>query len=273
MAEKKQKKVDIAPVPQENNQGEKPGGIWHSIAVILLALLIVAVVTIGVFCFAVKKNINGLAESVGPQIKNNPVLKHILPAELRTVNPDDPQFLTEKELLKRYEECRKRTAELEELLNQANETIEQMQQQSKEYADAKAVLAENQTALETIALERAKLAADEKALSVLIAKGDTQGFREYFEKVDKATAEAIYEEIITEDITSEEKLKLAQPFSSMEPNNAAGILSALFKKDQNTLLDIFEGLKSSKAALILEQMDAETAAEITNLLSNRKQVR
>jgi flagellar motility protein MotE (MotC chaperone) len=272
MAEK-QKQVEQTPVPQGSDQGEKPGGILHSIVVILLALLIVAVVTIGVFYFAIKNNINGLGDTVRPQIENHPILKFALPAEPKPSDPDDPEYLTQKELLKKYDEYRTKVEMLNKSLNTANEAINQMKSDAESNTKSETEIKDNQVLLDSIKEEQTKLEAEKKTLSELIAKGDTQGFRDYFQKVDKATAEAIYKEIIIQDAQNENKVELAKPFSIMEPKSAAGVLTQLFEEDQNTLLDIFEGLKPNAAALIFEQMDSKTAAEITKLLSDRKQDR
>ena len=272
MAEK-QKQVEQTPIPQGSDQGEKPGGILHSVVVILLALLVVAVVTIGVFYFAVKNNVNGFADTVRPQIENHPILKFALPTKPETEDPNDPKNLTQKALLKKYDEYRQEVETLKESLNEANETIEQMKSDTKLNAESEVTLKENQLLLETIKEEQTKLESEKKVLSELIARGDTQGFKEYFQKVDKATSEAIYKEILIQDVQNEGKTELAKPFSVMEPKNAAGILTELFKKDQNTLLDVFEGLKPGAQALIIEKMDLKTAAEITKLLSDRKQGR
>jgi flagellar motility protein MotE (MotC chaperone) len=270
---KNEKEEEQTPVPQGSDQGEKPGGILHSIIVVLLALLIVAVVTAGVFYFAVKKNINGFAYNVKPEIENHPILKYALPKEMIPVRPDDPENLSEKELLKKYEEYRTKNAELEQALAKANEAIDQMKKEAGETSDSKALLEENQKVLDETKLAQAELETGKKALSEMIAKGDSQGFRDYFEQVDKSTAESIYKEVITEEAISQNKLSLAKPFSLMQPQSAAGVLNELFNKDRNTALDIFEGLKPNASALILEQMDAKTAAEITKMLSDRKQGR
>lgn len=269
MAEKL-KKVEQTPVPQGSDQGEKPGGIVHSIIVVLSALLVVAVVSFGVFYFAAKNNINGFADTVRPQIKDHPILKLALPAEPEPDDPDDPNYLTQKELLKKYAEYRAKAKKLEESLTAANATIEQVKNDTKLVTDSESILKENQALLETIKEEQAQLEIEKKTISELIARGNTQDFKDYFQMVDKATAEAIYEEILFQDAKDEDKVALAKPFSVMQPKSAATVLTELFTKDKETLLDIFEGLMPNATALILEQMDANTAAEITKLLADRK---
>lgn len=269
MAEReKDKQAEQAPKPA--NSEDKSGSILHSILVVLLALFIVAAVTAGVFYFAVKNNINGLADTLRPQIKDHPIFSIALPKEPEPDDPDDPKYLSEKEILEKYNEYRQKAKDLENKLLETNAEIEKLKGEAKLATDTKNELSKNQELIKIIKEEQDKLDKDKKALAELIAKGDTDSFKEYFQKVDKATAETIYKQIITEQKIDEQKAALAKPFSVMEPKNAAKVLTELYAQDKNTLLNIFEGLKANQSALILEQMDSKTAAEITKLLSDRK---
>lgn len=268
MAEK-QVKEEKTPEPVKSKPKEKTGGIIHGIIVVLLALLVVALVSLGVFYFAIKNNVNGLANVFKPYIENHPIFKLALPAEFLPEDPDDPKYLSEKALLKKYEEYRTRTKELEESLKAANKTIEDLKVSAENTSQSAIVLSENQAVLDSIKQEQAKLDEEKKKFSELIASADKEGFKNYYQKVDKATADAIYKEVVTEEVLSENKLLQAKPFSLMEPESAAKVLTELYAKDKETLLDIFEGLKPSAAALILEKMDAKTAADVTKLLSDR----
>jgi flagellar motility protein MotE (MotC chaperone) len=271
MADRK-KQLDQTSEPAVSQKAEGPN-VVHSLIVVITALLVVAVVTLGVFYFTVKNNINGMADILLPQIIDHPILRLALPEELipgEPEDPDNPKYLTEKQLLKKYDEYRTKVKELNESLANANATIEQMKNEAQSAVDESALLKQNEELLKKIAEEQAKVDADKKALSELIARGDMQGFKDYFQKVDKATAEAIYKEILAQDAKKASNSDIAKQFSEMEPENAALVLTELFGTDKETLLNIFEGLKAAAAALILEQMDTKTAAEITKLLSDRK---
>lgn len=268
MAEK-QKQAENTPEPVKSEQPDKPG-LLHSILVIFLALLVVAVVSFGVFYFFTKNNINGFADTVRPWIKNHPILKLALPKEPEPIDPDDPKYLTQKELLKKYEEYRAKVRSLNESLEKANREIERMEKESLSASDAEAMLKENQAVLDAIKQEQEALQADKEIISEMIANGDREGFRQYFEKVEKAVAEAIYKEIIEKTVIDEEMVRLAKPMAEMEPRRAAGVLTELFSSDSEAALDIIEGLKADALALILENMDAKVAAEIVGKLAERK---
>lgn len=252
----------------ESGRREKRVGFVHSIIVVFLAVLIVVAISAGVFYFMVKNNVRGIADTLRPYISDNAILSLALPAA-EGEDPDAPENLSEKELLKKYDEYRARTKELDKNLKEANDTIEQLKKEAQQASDASTALAENQAALDQIKEEQAKLEADKKAFSEAVAQGDPEGFKAYFQKIDKAAAESIYEEITEKDAANQRIAELAKPFSTMEPERAAAVLTQLLKKDQEALLDIFGALKPGATGLIFEQMDPETAAEITKLLSDR----
>lgn len=266
----KDRQAESTPETVKNDQSEKPAGILHSILVVFLALLVVAVVSFGVFYFFTKNNINGFADTIRPRIENHPILKLALPKEPIAYDPEDPKYLTDKELLVKYDEYRARVKSLNEKLEQVNQEIERMKQENLSAEDAEARLNENLIVLESIKQEQKELDADKAVLSEMIAKGDKEGFRQYFEKVDKATAAAIYKEIIEKTVIDNEILKMAKPFAEMEPRRAASLLSELYSSDSKAALDIMEGLKADALALILESMDVKVASEIVSMLAARK---
>lgn len=258
------------PEPQKEFQLKSQGGLLHTIIVILLALLIVLLVSTGVFYFTVKNNINGIGDSLRPNFVSHPIFKHFLPESSEIIDPDDPQYLSEKELLKKYDEYRKKVKELEESLQASNNTIAELMKEVENYSDNEKILAENQSTLERIREEQAELELEKKTIAEMIVNNNRDGFKEYFQKIDKALAEELYSKLLEEDIKVQDKKDLAKPFASMEPQSAASVLTELYKKDKENVADIFEGLKADAGGLIFEYMDPQIAAEITQMLTDRK---
>jgi len=158
-------------------------------------------------------------------------------------------------------------------LEEANNTISELRKELENHTDTEEKIRENQELLRNISEENARLEENIKMFSELLAKGDTASFKEYFEKIDKATAKSIYEKLMTEDSKLEDKKQLAKSFGEMAPKNAANILTELYNKDREKAADIFEGMEDSPRALILQEMDANIAADITLMLSDRKMSR
>lgn len=269
MAEK-ERQAEQTSEQEQDNQSEKPGGCLHSIIVVLIAFLVVAIVFVGVFYFVAKNNINGVGDSLKPYVKNYPILKVFIPKDLAGYDPEDPKYMTDKQIVEKYEEYRDRVRSLTESLNEANWTIEKIKGEGLSADELVSISESNRLILESIEAEKAALEADRKSLAELIARGDPEGFKDYFQKVDKATAEAVYAEIMKDVAVSEEKKALAKPFSTMAPQGAANMLSELFSNDKEALLDIFEGMEPKIMAPILERMDAKIAADIYGLLSDRR---
>ncbi|NMA65519.1 MAG: hypothetical protein GX957_04655 [Clostridiaceae bacterium] len=245
-------------------------GILHSVIVIFIALLIVFVVSTGVFYFAVKNNINGLAEKLEPQLINRPILRLFLPEKFIPQDPDDPKYLSEKEIINKYNEYRTMVSELNIALESANNTISELRKEIENYNDMEKLIEENQALLSSIEEENADLEFNIQTFSEMLVKGNTESFKEYFEKIDKATAAVLYEKVLIEDSKLEDKRQLAKSFAAMDPRSAANVLTELYNQDKEKAADIFEGMEDTPRALILERMDAKIGAQITVMLSDRK---
>jgi len=257
----------------ESIRGKSRGGLLHSVLVVFIALLVVLMVFAGVFYYAVKININGIADKLHPYLINQPLLRFMLPEKYLPEDPDDPKHLSEKEILEKYNEYREKVKVLSAQLEEANNTISELRKELENHTDTEEKIRENQELLRNISEENARLEENIKMFSELLAKGDTASFKEYFEKIDKATAKSIYEKLMTEDSKLEDKKQLAKSFGEMAPKNAANILTELYNKDREKAADIFEGMEDSPRALILQEMDANIAADITLMLSDRKMSR
>lgn len=259
-----------SPEPQGDFHPKSQGGVLHTVIVVFLALLVVLLVSTGVFYSTVKNNINGVADSLRPHFVGHPVFKHFLPKDPETIDLDDPKNLSQTELRKRYDEYRNKVKELEESLKEANDKIAELTKEIENFAGNEKVLAENRATLESIQKEKADLEAEKKAISEMIANNDKQGFKEYFQKIDKALAEELFKKVLVEDAKEAEKKELAKPFASMDPKSAADVLTELYKKDKENAVDIFEGLKADVRGQIFESMEPQTAAEITKMLTDRR---
>ncbi len=269
MADKKEIQPQ-GPAKTERSEREKPQGFLHSIVVIVLAFLVVAVVTLGVFYFMAKNNVNGFAETLKPHIGNYPILKHFMPKNMPEFDPEDPMYLTNKEILEKYKEYREKVSDLNISLEEANQAIEELKKDGDSLVEQQIKIEESKLILEEIEAQREALKEDQKALEDLILQGDKEGFAAYFQKVNKATAEAVYAEIAKDMIIDEEKLILAEPFSKMDAQRAANMFSEMYTQDVEAMLDIFEGMQPKVMAPILEKMDSKLAAEVYSLLAERR---
>lgn len=271
MAKKtKEETLTQEPAIDEKTQTEKPGGFLHSITTVLLAVLIVAVVSVGVFYFMGKKNINGFADSLIVYIPNYPILKYFIPEIMPEYDPEDPMYLTDKQILDKYNEQREKIKNLNASLAEANATIELLRKGDDDKVQQETLLEQNERVLESIEAERIALEKDKKELERVILQGDKEIIAEYLQKMDKVTAEAIYADIAKEMVIDDKKKLLAEPFTKMDAQGAANMLSELYAQDTEALLDILEGMEPKNMAPILEKMDPKESAKIYSLLSDRR---
>lgn len=268
MAEKTNEKTNSSVTISKNNDNFTRR-ILQGFLAVLLSLVVVAMVFFGVFYIILKNDVYGLGEAFRPVLKDIPVLRLALPALPVEADPDAPENLTDAQIRKKYEEYRQKVADLTEQLEEANRVISQYEEEHGILEKNQAVLESNQELLESIREEQARLEQQKAEVARLIASGDKEGFREYFAQIDSEIAEAIYKELVKEDVNQQKMAELAKPYAAMEPSSAARVLTELWKKDQETAIGIFGGLSASAKAQVLEKMEAPTAAEITRALSEK----
>lgn len=270
----KNKTKDKAPKAQGSGKKGESDGLLHGLLTVLLSILIVLVIFGGAFYYVLKNNIYGLGEQFRPRLERIPVLKLALPPLPESEDPYDPKHLTQKELLDKYNQLRKMEADLSAQLESANRRIEELEGEKQKWEglqqEIEAQRAENENTLNLIQQQQAQLEADKMELARMIAKGDREGFKSYFEKIDSASAKAIYAELVKEDVVNQQYKTLAKPYAEMEPANAAAVLSELSASDMPMVVNLLEAMKTDVSAEIIELMEPKLAAEIMKALADKK---
>lgn len=261
------------PKPTVQNPERKMPQILQGILAVVLALVIVALVFCGVFYIILKNNVYGLGEFFRPAFQDSPILRLALPASPGEHDPDAPENLTDAEIRRKYVEYRQRVSDLTAELEELKGVLAQYESDLQVLEENKAVLEANKQVLTTIQNEQVKLEQQKAEVAKLIAEGNKEGFKEYYSQIDAETASAIYKELVKEDVNKQIKAELAKPYAAMDPASAAGVLTELWSKDQETAIGIFEGLNANAQAQILQNMEAPVAADITKTLMDRKLVR
>lgn len=273
MAQKNSTK-EKAPKAQGSGKKGETDGLLHGLLTVLLSILIVLVVFGGAFYYALKNNIYGLGDQFRPSLERIPVLKLALPPLPPSEDPYDPRHLTQKELLDKYNQLRGMETELTAQIESANRRIAELENEKQQWErlkqEAEARRIENENAENRIQQQLSQLEADKKELSRLIAEGNKEGFKSYFEKVDPETAKAIYQELVQEEVIDQQYRNLAKSYTEMEPANAAAILSELATSDMPMVVNLFEAMKTNVAAEIIESMEPKLAADILKALTEKK---
>ncbi|NLM26942.1 MAG: hypothetical protein GX211_02045 [Clostridiaceae bacterium] len=262
-----------APVPHGSDSKGGSEGFLHGLLTVLLSILIVLAVFGGAFYYVLKNNVYNLGEYFRPRIEKTPIIRHALPPLPAWEDPDDPKHLTQAELVKKYNEFRSDKADLTLRLEEANRRIMELEGEKEQLSslkdEAEAVKLENEKLLERIEQERAQLQKEKEEVAQIIANGNPEGLKDYFNRIDPETAQKIYTEIIKQEAADQQVKKMAKTYAEMEPANAAAVLTELKDRDIELVLDIISLMKADESAEIMENMDPELAAELIKKLADR----
>ena len=251
---------------------KKAGGLIPSVLAVLVALLLVAVVFAGAFFVVLKNDMFGLGERYRAEFQKNPILRLALPDAPAEFDANAPQNLTQEELLKKYDEFRRKATALQMELDATHSTLSAIEAQNLSKSAVEMAQAATEAAIQAELASLAKQKADLEALSLKIgemaATGDTTGFKAYFEKLDPKTAAGIYAKIIGDQALAGQAKQAARPFELMDRKKAAEVMKELWSKDKTLLISIVSANKPQTLAEIMKNMDATLAADITKSLAD-----
>jgi len=247
------------------NNAKKSGNI---IFTVLIVVVIIALVFGGVFYYLVHNNISGLAERYRSTIQNIPLAKLALP---KAPDPLDPKYMTEEEIENKYIEYRNENEALKKQLADANTKLDEFQAFKDDYDN---LILNTEKKLEEA--EKREAAAIEKELQIaelklkideLIANGDTESFKTYFEALDPENAKQLYAEIIKVDQVNANIKKFAQVYEVMDAAAAAEIFEQLGNAEIDMTAETLKIMKKENSSAILESMTPEFAAKVTEKLN------
>ncbi|MGE5613337.1 MAG: hypothetical protein ACM3XR_02935 [Bacillota bacterium] len=259
---------DAKTTANPSTQGSKPkkGKLPPLLAVLFIFVIIIAVFG-GVFYFIVFNNIGGVAERYYSSLKRIPVLNLALPEE---PDPLDPKYMTSAEIRKQYQVFRDENEELKKKLEEANALIEEYRLYKDNY-DSKMKEAENllkdvevreiRTKDKETALKELQMKIDE-----LIAKGDKESFKTYFEAMDPENSKAIYEKIIREFQIDENVKQYAKVIENMDADAAAAVFERMGAGNIDKIAETLKAMSKEGASKILESMSPDFAAKVVEKL-------
>jgi len=257
-----------ADLSKANEKRKNKKSFLFGLSAVLVSILIIVLIFGGVFYFIISKNINGFAERYRTEISTIPVLKHALP---EVEDLEDPKYLSDEEIRKKYQELRQLRDELKDQLAEAQKRIEEMQQQIDERdkkiteyqaleEELKNKIAEADNGLKE--LEEAKYKFQEE-----VAKQDRSGFIEFYKDMDKIKAEQLYIEILKNEKVDQEVKSFVKIYENMEPKSAAKIFEQMGDSKLSLVVDIMKNMKKDICAQVLAAMSPEYASKVSEGLS------
>lgn len=264
--EKHRKKLEAAGASQEEIQRamdysaeyEEEGG--SRLAIFFVTIVIIAI-WMAILVLLIKMDVGGFGSTVlHPLLKDVPYVNKILP------DTEADELLEGSESTEypygTLDEAIARIKELEiQLQNEKNASAEKdgkiadLQEQSAQLEEYKANEA---------AFEARKQKFDEEVVFSDQAP-DINEYKEYYEEIDPANAEALYKQVVQQQENDEELEEYIKMYSSMKPKQAAAIFDTM-TNDLKLVAKILQGMDAESSASILGAMNEETAAKLTKLM-------
>jgi flagellar motility protein MotE (MotC chaperone) len=260
----KSEKIQNAKVPQNEESKSKKNTFIYGLLTVITSLAVIIVVFWGVFYLVVHNNLYNIAERYRKEIQAIPVMRMALPEK---PDSEDPELFTESELKEKYKELINVRDDLKKQLEQANAQITELkkaEEQLNKMIEERQKIIEQRAQLEN---DRKQLEEDKKSIDRLIAEGDKEGFKKYFENIDKATAESLYSEILKIEKVDKNAKEFAKVYESMDPAAAARIFEQMGDSKIDLVTGVLKDMKRDISAEILEEMTPVFASKVTEKLS------
>lgn len=249
--EAKQKAREIA--DQEEELEGEPGGL----PVFFVTALIVAV-WVAILCVLIKLDVGGVGSNVlRPLLKNVPVVNKILP---NTGNVSE-----EEEENGGYDDVKDAVAQIRQL----EQELQAAQEQNLSYANEISELKEENSRLKNfeddqLQFEQMKNEFFEEVVYAEKGPG-VEEYQKYYEAMDPATAEYLYQMTIQEEAADKELSDYVATYSSMKAKEAAAVFDTM-TNDLDLVAKILGEMSADDRAKILEQMNEENAARLTKMM-------
>lgn len=253
--------------PNSQSGAKKGKSVGFAVVTFFSVILIIALILGGTFYFAVHNNVNGLADKYRKTIQSIPLARLALPV---APDPLDPQYLTPGELKDKYNEFRQTNADLQKQLDEAAKTIEELQ---KSKAEAASLKTESDKAAQDIEARKAELDARQKQLDgmkaeveSLIASGDKEGLKQYYETLNPEAAQKVYAEVVKQQQVNADTKKFAAVYAAMDASAAAQIFEKLGASQIDLTAKTLMAMPKENSSQILAAMTSDFAAKVTKRL-------
>ncbi len=267
-AEKRRKQLEKAGAsPEEIQRAMEADGEYEEesggskLAVFLVTIVIIAI-WLAILALLVKMDVGGFGSTVlKPLLEDVPYVNRILPDTDET-DLGVPEGSTEQPYATLDEAVARIKALETELQNEKNAREESqshndtLQEQSAQLEEYKAREA---------AFEELKQKFDEEVVFSDQAP-DINAYKEFYESIDPANAEAIYKQVLEQQQKDEELEQYISMYSSMKPKQAAAIFDTM-TGDLKLVAKILKAMDADASSSILGAMNAETAAKLTKIMN------
>lgn len=252
--EARRRAKEIAKKEDELADDDEGGGFLTFLTTIFIVVLWLVVI-----CVVIKMDVGGFGSSVlTPVLKDVPVINKILPGTSLTETTDGESYGG-------YTSLRDAVDQIESLEKQ----LEQLQTESKEKDSELDTLKAEVLRLQPfeekqVEFQRIRTEFYEEVIYAENGPG-AEAYKKYYESMDKATADYLYKQVVTQLEASQEVQDYANTYAQMKPKAAAAVFEAM-TNDLNLVAEILETMPAENRAAIMDAMDAEVAAKLTKIM-------
>ena len=234
----------------------------------LFPILLVTAIIFGVWAYFIKSNKFGLGEKYRESLKNIPIINMVLPPN---PDPEAAEYMSDDQLIQKYEEYRKKNKEYLKNIEEQKKTIDDL----KKYKDSEQTMrSSNQTLRSFLEAEKKRIDSERKQLqsnklkfAIDVKNADKKGFADYFEKMDKETAAQVYEKVLKENKVSADVTNYVKTFELMDPASASKVLESMGVSNLDLVANIIKLMKKQSAAEIMANMDPVFASNLSDRIA------
>lgn len=229
-----------------------------SLPVVLVTLFII-IIWLGILVLLIKMDVGGFGSSVlTPIFKDVPVINQILPTDETTETNDMQAYGGYSSIKEAVEQIKKLELQIEQLQN-SNATYTEQIETLKTEVERLKTFEDNQ-----VAFQKIKEQFYEEVVYAENGPG-AEEYRNYYEEMDPATAEALYKQVVGTVIADKSMQEYAKTFSNMDAASAAKILGTM-TDNLELAARILETLDVASRGQIMGEMDPAVAARIAKLM-------
>lgn len=233
-----------------------PGG---GFSMFIVTLFIIAI-WIAIICILIKLDVGGLGTNVmTPILKDIPVVNRILPKDYTTETNDPGLYDGYTSLSDAVDQIRVLELELSSVQSSNATYIAEIEQLKAEVERLRTFESQQ------VEFQRIKTEFYENVIYAENGPGP-EAYLEYFESIDPATAEYLYQQVTQDLMTESQMSEYAQGYAKMDASAAAKIFNTM-TNDLQLVADILWAMKPEERGAIMAAMDPEIAARVTKLMS------
>lgn len=245
---------------KKEKKNENEEGIGSKIVSGIFIILIIAVWLV-ILAALIRLDVGGFGSGVlRPVLKDVPVINKILP------EPTEEEL--EEEIEENGSDQIATLSQAKELIAQLEEENESLTKDNKSLKEQVDDLDKEVVRLKVFETEQSDFKKEKEEFYNEIVYGenapDADTYKEWYESIDAANAEAIYRQVISNQQADADLKNLAKTYENMKPAEAAAVLEKVANLD--TVAEILSAMKAESRAKIMDEFDPDFAANVTKKL-------